>query len=359
MKKETQIKRFRDYLSKNDIEFDLVDLEHEIDGSLSFEENLTLLKEKLNLPRDINKEEEIQFYQEQREKIEKEALKQEQEDISQLSTAEPQIDQYYFETIHYIKMLVKGYSHALMYEGTAGLGKTHTVRKTLQQAGLKLGRDFAHLQGYATPLSLVQFLYEHRDYKIIFIDDCEGILTNERGKTILKGSLDKQHGSERIVQYHTTLKNHSIPSRFTLKAKVIICANKYPSDADFDAIKDRCLYNRIDFDKDTIIKILTEISKKPYRDLTKEQRTKVIDLITQHGDNTTTIRTYFKICDLMAYSPENYERLALNILKITKERALVIELKDTGKKVKDQEREFIVRTGKSRATFYNIRKSLK
>ena len=67
------------------------------------------------------------------------------------------------------RMVGKGLQPSLVVTGMAGMGKTHIVKETLEQLGLKESNEFVHFKGRATAAGLYITLYENSD-KIIILD---------------------------------------------------------------------------------------------------------------------------------------------------------------------------------------------
>ena len=93
------------------------------------------------------------------------------------------------------KMVAKGLQPSLVVTGMAGMGKTHVVKQTLEEAGLKESTDFVHFKGRATAAGLYITLYENSD-KIIVLDDCDSVFKDDDAINILKGEKATEYGIE-------------------------------------------------------------------------------------------------------------------------------------------------------------------
>jgi tricorn protease-like protein len=60
------------------------------------------------------------------------------------------------------KMVGRGIQPSLVVTGMAGMGKTHIIKQTLTDMGLKESTDFVHFKGRATAAGLFITLYENR-----------------------------------------------------------------------------------------------------------------------------------------------------------------------------------------------------
>ena len=89
-----------------------------------------------------------------------------------------------------VSMLVKGDQASVVVSGPGGLGKSHTVTKALNDAGMKdvtlldefevggkinTTKSYRVIKGYSTPKGLYRTLYENKDGVVVF-DDCDSVL---------------------------------------------------------------------------------------------------------------------------------------------------------------------------------------
>ena len=138
------------------------------------------------------------------------------------------------------KMVGRGIQPSLVITGMAGVGKTHLVKETLKQMGLKESYDFEHFKGKATPAGLYMTLYANSD-KIVVLDDCDSVFKDDDAVNILKAALDSY--DTRQISYISTkpLKDEygePIPSRFEFTGKIIFISNINQSKLD-EAIRSR------------------------------------------------------------------------------------------------------------------------
>ena len=138
------------------------------------------------------------------------------------------------------KMVGRGIQPSLVITGMAGVGKTHLVKETLKQMGLKESYDFEHFKGKATAAGLYLTLYANSD-KIVVLDDCDSVFKDDDAVNILKAALDSY--DTRQISYISTkpLKDEygePIPSRFEFTGKIIFISNINQSKLD-EAIRSR------------------------------------------------------------------------------------------------------------------------
>ena len=102
------------------------------------------------------------------------------------------------------KMVGRGIQPSLVITGMAGVGKTHLVKETLKQMGLRESYEFVHFKGRATAAGLFITLYQNSD-KIVVLDDCDSVFKDDDAVNILKAALDSY--DTRRISYITSLKS--------------------------------------------------------------------------------------------------------------------------------------------------------
>jgi hypothetical protein len=136
-----------------------------------------------------------------------------------------------------VLMLAKGDQASVVVTGPGGLGKSHTVLKSLTDAGftdisllddfevgtnLSTLKSFTVIKGYSTPKGLYRTLYENRDGVIVF-DDCDSVLKDPVSLNLLKGALDSY--SRRIISWRADMKDDELPQSFEFKGRVVFISN--------------------------------------------------------------------------------------------------------------------------------------
>ena len=87
------------------------------------------------------------------------------------------------------KMVGRGIQPSLVITGMAGVGKTHLVKTTLSDMGLRESHEFVHFKGRATAAGLFITLYQNSD-KVVVLDDCDSVFKDDDAVNILKAALD-------------------------------------------------------------------------------------------------------------------------------------------------------------------------
>jgi len=144
------------------------------------------------------------------------------------------------------KMVGRGIQPSLVITGMAGVGKTHLVKETLKQMGLRESYEFVHFKGRTTAAGLFITLYQNSD-KIVIFDDCDSVFKDDDAVNLLKAALDSY--DTRKISYISSkpLKDEfgePIPAHFEFTGKVIFISNIHQSKLDA-AIRSRSFVSDI------------------------------------------------------------------------------------------------------------------
>lgn len=88
-----------------------------------------------------------------------------------------------------VSVIAKGIGKALFISGNGGIGKTYAVSSVLEAYGHKRPVDYNILKTKCTPINVYKFLYKNQN-KICVFDDCDSVLQNVEGRSVLKSALD-------------------------------------------------------------------------------------------------------------------------------------------------------------------------
>lgn len=350
-------------LQSQGIKWDSVDIKAAWDVKLTKRENLLSIvgTDKLK-PIKYNKEEKETLRKELLEKEKKIKQEQEVKSLEEIKKSiTPSIEEYYAIHNEFVKLVAEGFSNSLILIGKTATGKTWNTLKTLDETGTK----YIYHSGFTTPFSLYKFLYEHREGFVIFFDDTVGIISSDEALAIMFPALWSTTGI-RTVRWSTTSKRlKDIPDSFAITSRIIFCMNEIPEATSIKAIVSRCQRYKLDFTYKQMIQIMYEIAKTVNPKLTKDERFKIVDFISENTDTSTkdlNLRTQKKCEEIYLYSREHkldWQKLALELIKEKNDAVFIVKrLLDSGQSVDRQIKEFIKTTGLSRATYFRIKKRL-
>jgi len=281
-----------------------------------------------------------------------------------INQAEGSITKTKFKPIRELtSMVAKGITNGVIITGEGGIGKSYNVLKQLNQMGLKEGKDYVRLTTYSTPLEFYRQLYEHRDKKVILIDDVASIWNNKTMVSILKAVLD-DIGGKRIAQYSTTSdKKGFVPDKFIVNAGIIIIANDLPKkDKDVRAVMSRCHNFEINLSYNEMIILLTDIAKNiDIEGINKDERLEIVNWLDEYCNASyqLSLRTFNRLTELYRHNKKTWKELAKNFLRNDEDLEIALNVCREYGTSKEQVKAFIEKSGKSRATFYTLKKKLK
>jgi hypothetical protein len=254
--------------------------------------------------------------------------------------------------------------NGLMVLGGAGIGKTFNVMNYLDKHKI----DFSLMRTYTTPLALFMWLWEHKDDKLIVMDDVDGIWDNDFSAAILKSALWEVDG-ERRIEWHSssrTLDKSGIPFEFLFNAKIIFICNKTRDNPNVDAVLSRVLYYKFIYTRKELIDEMKKICEHfTGYSLDKPEKLEVVEVIDKMASvfDFRTLMQGFAIkehCKLN--NKKNWKSIFITVLEgdINKELKLVFELVNNANlTVEQQVREYEQTTGKSRRMFFYQKKKLR
>jgi hypothetical protein len=176
--------------------------------------------------------------------------------------------------------------------GQGGLGKTHSVLSTLNNAGLVNVTDLAEFEegarlllskcyrvvkGYSTAKGLYRTLYECNNMVVVF-DDCDSVLKDPIALNILKGALDSY--SDRYISWNADMRDEDLPRSFKFTGQVVFITNMDLERID-QAIRSRCLCVDLSMTEEQKLERMDVIVKEPsfleeYDTMVKEEALKFL-----------------------------------------------------------------------------------
>jgi hypothetical protein len=157
------------------------------------------------------------------------------------------------------KMVAQGISPSLLITGMPGLGKTHTVLKTLESIGMVEGQHYIHVKGRTTPGGMYITLYENSD-KLIIFDDCDSVFKDDDTVNLLKGALDSY--DKRVISWVSAkplrVDGFFLPTSFEFTGRIVFISNLHISKID-SAIRSRAFAQDITLTVVQMIERMTEL----------------------------------------------------------------------------------------------------
>ena len=226
--------------------------------------------------------------------------------MSFMSVVESRDPQVMFNNLERLtKMVGRGIQPSLVITGMAGVGKTHLVKETLKQMGLRESYEFEHFKGKATAAGLFITLYQNSD-KIVVLDDCDSVFKDDDAVNILKAALDSY--DTRKISYISTkpLKDEfgePIPSHFEFTGKIIFISNIHQSKLD-EAIRSRSFVADISMNTGQMFQRMEQLmaSMEPRIPLAAKQQALEImqSLDAQYGGVDINLRSFIKAARICA-----------------------------------------------------------
>lgn len=169
----------------------------------------------------------------------------------------PKIDEFginkRFEFVQQmVTMVGKKTIASAIITGQGGLGKTHTVLKSLKAQGLIDTTDLASFEegykfnssksyrvvkGYSTAKGLYRTLFEGNGQVLVF-DDCDSVLKDPVALNLLKGALDSY--GERWISWNADMKDEDLPRSFKFTGAIVFISNMDADRID-QAVKTRAM----------------------------------------------------------------------------------------------------------------------
>jgi len=224
--------------------------------------------------------------------------------------------------------------NSLIVNGSAGVGKTHTVIATLEQKGLVKDRDFIVLKSKTSPLGLYMTLFMHHD-KVIVLDDMDDALRNDDCSAILKAALDSYDvreiswSSKKMANVvgadkktRTAIENEArtallngetdvaLPNRFIFKGQVIFVSNL--SQDKFDkAVQSRSVCIDLTLsDKQVFSRMKSVVTNLNNAQVAEKALTQIVDKYNKGQVNLPNLRTVINYANILSSNVKNADRLS-------------------------------------------------
>lgn len=218
--------------------------------------------------------------------------------------------------------------NSLIVSGAAGIGKSHTVRKVLNEVNGGSGYNYVFHSGYIRNTHLFRLLWENRfSGMVIVIDDCDKVLSEEDCLNLLKAALELKPvrrigwGSEKIFEDSD---NEEIPRYFDYEGSIIFLTNKdirgeIASNAKnavhLSALESRSLIldMKIKTKREYLIKIKQTVSAGMLKDkgFNSLQEEEIMEFVQNNMNELSelSLRMVEKIAALYKSNPNNWVKL--------------------------------------------------
>ena len=224
----------------------------------------------------------------------------------------------------YTIQVAKGKSNSLVISGDAGVGKTRTVRDTLDSLGMRKDVNYYFATGTATTAGLYELLFKNR-HKLIVFDDCDAVFKDDDSINILKGALDTykireissltkgnkfdssgMDESEIQEEYDSSNK---LPNKFEFTGQIIFISNLPESKFD-ESLLSRALHVDVHLSKKELLDRMSEIMKKLCPDVAMDKKQEALEYLTFITNNYPTkfdmnIRTLIHSINLRSNNEDN------------------------------------------------------
>lgn len=271
---------------------------------------------------------------------------------------------------HHVRIVARKMSNGLfVYGSKGGLGKTKTILRVLQKEDLQP----VILNGHCTPMALYEALYRNQD-KVIVLDDADSLYRNLAALGILRSALWGQTNHKRLVTYNST--QSDLPQSFHFSGQIIFVANVIPrSNPAFEAVLSRVDVFELAATNEDVVQLMRKLAVEGFEDLTASECLAVVDFIAEFATTRDlSLRLLEPSFRKVIYAKEakiDWRELVQTQLEQigrddtpspidtrASELACMEEaVKAHPSSVKDQEEFWCKATGKSRASFFRLKKS--
>lgn len=276
-----------------------------------------------------------------------------------------------------VRMVARGRYFGLVVVGPGGLGKSYSVEQGLREGGY----PFVVVNGHMTALALYQRLYKHRDRgaPLLVLEDIEHIFSSPPVLGLLRaatwGPRVEAGWRVRHVCWDSTsarLEELGLPRQFEFNSGLIMVGNTIPKNGVFEAFLSRVAYLEVTATAEEVFTLMRSIVRGGWKFCEPESK-RVVELGEDACLEVVTFFEQTQVTDLRIFeraliafvthgreSPA-WRRLIEAELQSRKrwqrQEAIVGEiLNRKGLTTAEQLKLYEERTGKSRATFFRVKK---
>jgi hypothetical protein len=208
-------------------------------------------------------------------------------------------------------MVVNDFTPSLVITGQGGLGKTHSVTKTIENNELT-EYQFIFFKGYSTARGLYNALYDNNG-KLIVFDDCDSILEDKVAINILKSALDS-YDKRTLTWMAKMSKNDEYPQQFDFTGRIIFISNKSKNSID-QAILSRSLTVDLTMSSDEKIERMSFVLDRILPEYEIEVKQEALEFLSENKTNDNiNFRTLIMISKIRKAFSDNWKEMATYML---------------------------------------------
>lgn len=179
---------------------------------------------------------------------------------------------------HHVTMLARGMSFGLFVSGQGGLGKSKIIAETLAAEGVVPVLANSHI----TPVALYALLHQHREGKVVWLDDADTLYSNMVVLGLLRSALWST-GEGRVVTYLSS-QLEGLPPSFEFDSRIVFTANSFPRrNAAFLAVLSRVDVFELTATNDEVVEVMRGMAAKGYGSLPPPVCAEVVEFIARTG----------------------------------------------------------------------------
>lgn len=226
-----------------------------------------------------------------------------------------------------VNSVADGITKSLLVAGHAGIGKSYTVKRTLEQ---NINSNFLFVKGYVKATGIFKLLWENRfENQTIVFDDADAVFQDEVSLNLLKAALELTK-TRRISwlseKEFVSEDGESIPRYFDYEGTIIFLTNLDFSDMiargnklgpHLAALESRSIYldMGIKSNRELLTRIKQVVAESTIlsdRNINKTQEVMLMEYLTENVERLKelSLRTVEKLAALYLASPEKWVDLA-------------------------------------------------
>ncbi len=275
---------------------------------------------------------------------------------------------------HMVRMVARGLSTGLFAFGPGGLGKSRVISQTLADEGVSP----IMLNSHCTPLGLYAAMHNHRTGAVLWLDDSDAMFSSMPVLGLLRSALWGTAG-DRVVTYTSSALPQGLPQSFPFSGRIIATANVVPTRNEaFKAVLSRIDTFTLSATNEEIIELLRTLAGKGHDGLPPEVCGEVVEFIAHAGGGRQlSIRLYEAALQKVRYALQSdgtadwreLVRTQLDTIgrpadtalrpldsKAHDHRCMAVVVEKHPENCKLQEEAWRTATGKSRATFFRVKR---